>query len=312
MCKVTMNEVKKGIELAFGSRPSAEVLAEVKANGFHWNNKTKVWYAKQTESSLAFAESIGKLEKKHPAPKSEPKKEAPKSKESILDSISINAPLKVPTPEPIKAESLASYKAMLEMFYSGNYADLGKALLDHVVAENQTPIVESEKVAEKPKKAKAEKKPEKVSRSDNAIINRVVKGTKSETMKFAQKLKDGFGFTNGMMAIFSDSAMGREVAKESIDLSKSIPSEADNTYQFEVDMDSLNTLIKAKEQRYVITLDEKGNKVAFNPKFMKDCLTWCETDKVSLNPDMMKGGCYKAPMLINGSRKAICCPISVQ
>ena len=56
---VTLNSEKNGIEIRFDGKPDAEIIDSLKANGFRWSNKQKMWYAKQNENTIAFANSIG-------------------------------------------------------------------------------------------------------------------------------------------------------------------------------------------------------------------------------------------------------------
>lgn len=58
-CKINLNQELNGIELLFDAKPSADTLAAVKAQGFRWSNKNKLWYAKQTAERLSFAQSLG-------------------------------------------------------------------------------------------------------------------------------------------------------------------------------------------------------------------------------------------------------------
>lgn len=62
MCTITLNNDFKGIELSFESKPEAEVLTAIKSNGFRWHNGKKVWYAKQSEQTLTFANTLKELE----------------------------------------------------------------------------------------------------------------------------------------------------------------------------------------------------------------------------------------------------------
>lgn len=59
--KVVLNEEHKGIELTFSAKPEARFLAELKENGFKWHNQRKLWYAKQSEKTIALA---GKFNRK--------------------------------------------------------------------------------------------------------------------------------------------------------------------------------------------------------------------------------------------------------
>lgn len=59
ICKINLNEELNGIELLFDEKPSADTIASVKANGFRWSPKNKLWYAKNTADRLTFAQSLG-------------------------------------------------------------------------------------------------------------------------------------------------------------------------------------------------------------------------------------------------------------
>lgn len=58
MLNVTMNNEKNGIEIRFNSKPEAEVLDSLKANGFRWSRKQKMWYAKQDQGRIAFVNTL--------------------------------------------------------------------------------------------------------------------------------------------------------------------------------------------------------------------------------------------------------------
>ncbi len=53
-----INKQLNGVEISFSEKPSAEVLAKLKALGFRWNPGKCVWYAKITDERLEFAKSI--------------------------------------------------------------------------------------------------------------------------------------------------------------------------------------------------------------------------------------------------------------
>lgn len=55
---IVMNNEKNGIEIRFGGKPAAEIIESLKANGFRWSGKQKMWYAKQTEETISFANSL--------------------------------------------------------------------------------------------------------------------------------------------------------------------------------------------------------------------------------------------------------------
>ncbi len=54
---VKLNEELNGIELYFSDIPSVEIRNQLKANGFRWS-KRGFWYAKQSEKTLAIANSL--------------------------------------------------------------------------------------------------------------------------------------------------------------------------------------------------------------------------------------------------------------
>ena len=58
MCKVTHNQEKNGIELRFESKPDQNVIDQLKANGFRWSIKQKMWYAKESEQRMEFVNSV--------------------------------------------------------------------------------------------------------------------------------------------------------------------------------------------------------------------------------------------------------------
>ena len=52
---VTENAAKGGIEIAFGERPSAEVLTQLKSNGFRWSRANGCWYRRMCDNAKVFA-----------------------------------------------------------------------------------------------------------------------------------------------------------------------------------------------------------------------------------------------------------------
>ena len=56
--KVVLNEEKNGVEIHFSGKPSEDVRNNLKSNGFRWSKYNKCWYAKQSEETLNFANSL--------------------------------------------------------------------------------------------------------------------------------------------------------------------------------------------------------------------------------------------------------------
>lgn len=81
---VKFNEDKNGIELYFDNRPNAEMLTQLKANGFRWSKFQKIWYAKDNEERRNFLINLGVLKAENKEEKEEVKTSlTPKSAEII-------------------------------------------------------------------------------------------------------------------------------------------------------------------------------------------------------------------------------------
>lgn len=61
MPNITLNSEKNGIEIRFDSKPAAEIISNLKANGFRWSSKQKMWYAKQTAERMEFTGKLGEV-----------------------------------------------------------------------------------------------------------------------------------------------------------------------------------------------------------------------------------------------------------
>ena len=55
------NPERDGVEITFGSKPSAEIRAGLKAAGFRWSRRFSCWYAKRTPERLALAAHVTTL-----------------------------------------------------------------------------------------------------------------------------------------------------------------------------------------------------------------------------------------------------------
>lgn len=62
MLNITLNNDKNGIELRFDQKPNAKVLEAIKGAGFRWSGKQKMWYAKQSETTITIANELAKSE----------------------------------------------------------------------------------------------------------------------------------------------------------------------------------------------------------------------------------------------------------
>lgn len=57
--KVKLNPQHQGIEIYFDSKPSADQLSDLKANGWRWAKFNKCWYRKDSPSARKYAERYG-------------------------------------------------------------------------------------------------------------------------------------------------------------------------------------------------------------------------------------------------------------
>lgn len=58
MASYKLNKAHNGIEIRFSEKPDKAVLEKLKAGGFRWSNPQKIWYAKQSEETIALAKEI--------------------------------------------------------------------------------------------------------------------------------------------------------------------------------------------------------------------------------------------------------------
>lgn len=54
----TLNPDKNGVEIRFDCKPPIEILEMIKAAGYRWSRPQKLWWAKQSEQTLAIAKNI--------------------------------------------------------------------------------------------------------------------------------------------------------------------------------------------------------------------------------------------------------------
>lgn len=89
--KIVLNEDKNGVEIYFSGKPSEDVRNNLKSNGFRWSKYNKCWYAKQSEDTLNFANSLtDTTEEEIKQISEEYKEEKEKELESKLNELNIN------------------------------------------------------------------------------------------------------------------------------------------------------------------------------------------------------------------------------
>ncbi len=109
-CEMALNTEFNGVELKFSAKPSEGIRRALKSAGFRWHSSKELWYAKQSESTLAFARTLaetpvdlstvgGEKPAKKPSKKASSKKSTKPSKKA-----SSKAKAKAPK-EPSKAKA---------------------------------------------------------------------------------------------------------------------------------------------------------------------------------------------------------------
>lgn len=139
-----LNKDKNGVEIKFTEKPSEKVRAKLKELGFRWSNYSGVWYAKQSEETIAFAKELASEEG---------------------EQMSLNIPTEEPREEPKKELKVAERKET-------------KKVADKHKNVSKTEKSASQKAYEEYKKAKAEKlakeekaeKPKDEPKKDNIVI----------------------------------------------------------------------------------------------------------------------------------------------
>lgn len=58
--RVQTNVEHNGVEIVFPAKPEQQTIEALKAGGFRYNGKTKVWYHKDTPENRAAAEEIAR------------------------------------------------------------------------------------------------------------------------------------------------------------------------------------------------------------------------------------------------------------
>lgn len=58
MAQVTLNHEKNGIEIRFEGKPAEAVITGLKDHGFRWSGKQKMWYARQNDERMEFANGL--------------------------------------------------------------------------------------------------------------------------------------------------------------------------------------------------------------------------------------------------------------
>ena len=89
--KIVLNEDKNGVEIYFSGKPSEDVRNNLKSNGFRWSRFNKCWYAKQSEDTLNFANSLtSTTEEEIKEVSAQYKEEKEKEVENKLNELNIN------------------------------------------------------------------------------------------------------------------------------------------------------------------------------------------------------------------------------
>lgn len=101
-----LNKDKNGVEIKFTEKPSEKVRARLKELGFRWSQYQGVWYAKQSEETIAFAKELASEEGEQIALSIPTVNEVEEPKKAVSVE-SIQAERKAKTEQKVKAISEA-------------------------------------------------------------------------------------------------------------------------------------------------------------------------------------------------------------
>lgn len=59
MAHYILNNKLNGVEIYFDSKPEDSIRSEMKSVGFRWSQRQGMWYARQSETTLAIAKKLG-------------------------------------------------------------------------------------------------------------------------------------------------------------------------------------------------------------------------------------------------------------
>jgi len=84
-----LNDEKEGVELKFTEKPSEEIMASLRIAGFRWSRAKRLWYAKQSERTIAFAKKLCGKEDISPVDFQETLAETPLNEINVEETVQI-------------------------------------------------------------------------------------------------------------------------------------------------------------------------------------------------------------------------------
>lgn len=133
-CKMHLNAELNGVELTFSAKPSDKLREGLKSAGFRFHGTKQVWYAKQSESTLAIARALseGSVDGAQPKAVKDKPKASTKSKKSSKGKASTESK------KPAKAEPKAPKAEIEQKPIAWNGASKPKASKKLLTALNKT------------------------------------------------------------------------------------------------------------------------------------------------------------------------------
>ena len=150
-------------------------------------------------------------------------------------------------------------------------------------------------------------------KTDTAILNRILKSKchNNNNLRMAHKYDKGYGFTNGHYLLTDTENHGIQETPVPLNVKSLLDPIKDASWKLEIDLADLKKFAKehgSKKTFAPYILEQKSVKVAFNPQYMIDCLTWCGTTDIWVNPQALKAPIY----IVGEKRTALCLPINVK
>jgi len=103
-----LNDEKEGVELKFTEKPPEEIMASLRIAGFRWSRPKRLWYAKQSERTIAFAKRLCSNEDVHPDEVQKTLAEAPLNEINVEEIIQIPEATNSPDEELVTSSVNAS------------------------------------------------------------------------------------------------------------------------------------------------------------------------------------------------------------
>ena len=153
--------------------------------------------------------------------------------------------------------------------------------------------------------------------SDITIIKRILRGCDADERIGYHALdfnnKQYFMFTQGHTAVGSTINYGYDPCKISLDFDRIIKSECFEQHKIKVDINDLKAFLKLNKpvkdkQVTPYIIEDDFIKIAFNPRYLLDVLSFCNTDVISVSKPLSPCFCCSDNM----DKIGLCLPVRLK